>query len=1806
MVRMSKNTLGMLIAKYRSVLLRMIRQEVVVLAVSGLLLAAPAPALAAEYHVGAGHAYATLEVLRTDSSVSFQNGDKIILHNSSDVSLNAPFSLPPGLELTLEAVGGAVLSPASGSEAGAVTLAGGSLTLAPGIILDGFANMVAGETGRGGAVSLPGGGILTARDAVFRNNTAELTGGAIYALVQAGENGAVDVAGSRFEGNRASDTMPDGSTPAGWGGAILIKGAGLLTADGSVFAGNYARRNGGALMLENGAAGQAAAVRFLGNRADGWGGAVNLYQSGLFTADRSVFSGNSALWGGAVNVDTNSVFTANEAFFSGNSADNGGGALKVYWAEATADRAVFSGNQALDTYNDGNGYGGAVHIYDGTFSADGAVFTGNTANSCGGAIHADDSSITLKNTIFSGNSATYGGGAVDLYDSNLRCENVSFINNTAGFGGAISAYAATITLNTDNGATSLFSGNTSSGGGPNYAIFFEGETDRTSVLIVSGGGTLDMRDALRALPGDYRLMITVRDGAVWKLGGNSIFEANGEVGFVKGAEFVVNNGTLDLYRDAAITITKGRLVLLGNGGAVTTLISRGNNTISAPTVTLNSNTILGFDLTDATPSGPARLTLTGTGTGPNEVVSVNPANLNINILALNGSGIFSLVQANGIKDTPTNKKTLTLRGENFANTRASDASLNINGNTLQLTTTAENGVMQWNGGASGVWNATDGNWTGLYTAGVGGVDLEGQTKFLHGDAVLFSDPAGGQIAIQAAGVQVAERPDNNTSGTNSGLTIAMGHWTFTGGALDGGGILFSGDGGIAFDSRVLTQRITVEPSMTASIGAIAGHTLTFSGMGGSAMYGGAICGKPGTVVSLNGNLIFNGNRAQSEGGAIYSDTVTLGGTSSFTANSAGSYGGAIYGNNITFNDGTSSFTGNSAGKGGAIYSNNTVTLGGESSFIANSTEYEGGAIYALSDATLTAVGGNIAFTGNAAGGEGGAVYADENATLTAAGGDIAFSGNTDATGPNALYLNNGNNSGTLTLAAKSGRSILFYDPIASDSTSTNLTITINPDADDSGAVRLDTHQSAVYGSTTVGNGTLALTGGASYGAAANTGSFTLAAGARLSADAAGGTVNAGDITLKGGSTTAVDISDGKLLTVNGNITINNGAALDLTGYSASPVDAVTSSNAISGNFTTLKIGGMEQTEATPALDKFINSIFLGKTNNGKTITVKQGGLVWNNTDTGTAHGTFNVATEYTLGAILADNNNPSAHGFGWDGKTLTKEGAGNITLTAANTYTGGTLLNAGTLSAGHDSALGSGSLTMADGTTLCFTGSHSLANAVTVSGVAAVNSDTGLSSSLTGVIGGSGSLAKTGGGSLTLTGANTYSGGTVISDGRVAVNGLHNLGSGSITNNAELYFAPNAAGKQTIDFANRYSGIGTIGLNASLTAGERWSDLIQFANAPQDNVDVYFSFTANSDLQYLPAGGLHFAKLENANGNDGTFGLAGTTLAGAKQLAIKTIDNQNYYLNAAFNSSAAKVYSETAAGTLGQAAGLHGQEIFKNIGQAVAGAAGGETGVYAGMGRGDVRHNSGSHADVKGNNFALALAWENGDTTWGLIGQRFDGSYTTTHTASVGGAAQSIRSAGDLKQSDFGLFAECRPDDSGRYWQGLVKAGNSQNDFKADNANGGSRFRSDRSVFGLSIGGGFVKETAPNRSLETYQHLIYTRLSSDRVTDSIGQDIRFDSDDSVRLLAGARWTLECQDKSSFYAGAAVDYEFRGKTGATIDGSRADGADLQGLTGILEMGFSAKQSETLTIDGAFYGYIGKKEGIIGSLTLSKKF
>jgi autotransporter-associated beta strand protein len=105
--------------------------------------------------------------------------------------------------------------------------------------------------------------------------------------------------------------------------------------------------------------------------------------------------------------------------------------------------------------------------------------------------------------------------------------------------------------------------------------------------------------------------------------------------------------------------------------------------------------------------------------------------------------------------------------------------------------------------------------------------------------------------------------------------------------------------------------------------------------------------------------------------------------------------------------------------------------------------------------------------------------------------------------------------------------------------------------------------------------------------------------------------------------------------------------------------------------------------------------------------------------------------------------------------SLTKTGAGTMTLSGNNSYGGGTVVSAGRLI----------------GTTT------SLQGAITNN--AAVEFAQATSGTYAGSMAGSGSLTKMGGGSLILSGSSTYAGATTVSAGRLSVNG--SLGNTAVT-----------------------------------------------------------------------------------------------------------------------------------------------------------------------------------------------------------------------------------------------------------------------------------------------------------------------------------------------------------------------------------------------------------------------------------------
>ncbi|EEM5585134.1 autotransporter-associated beta strand repeat-containing protein, partial [Salmonella enterica] len=231
------------------------------------------------------------------------------------------------------------------------------------------------------------------------------------------------------------------------------------------------------------------------------------------------------------------------------------------------------------------------------------------------------------------------------------------------------------------------------------------------------------------------------------------------------------------------------------------------------------------------------------------------------------------------------------------------------------------------------------------------------------------------------------------------------------------------------------------------------------------------------------------------------------------------------------------------------------------------------------------------------------------------------------------------------------------------------------------------------------------------------------------------------LTLSGSNTYTGGtlISSGTLVASNvealgtGDVTDNATLELNTSG---------TFDNAISGSGQVVKSG-----------DKMLTLSGANSYSGGTLIS--DGTLVASNVESlGTGDVTNNATLELNTGGDFTNNISGSGQ--------VVKSGDDALALSGANSYTGGTLISSGTLVATNVDALGSGDVT--DNATLELNTGGTFDNAIS----------------------GSGQVVKSGDKTLTLSGSNTYTGGTLISDGTLVASNVEALGTGDVTDNATL------------------------------------------------------------------------------------------------------------------------------------------------------------------------------------------------------------------------------------------------------------------------------------------------------------------------------------------------------------------------------------------------------------------------------------
>ena len=235
---------------------------------------------------------------------------------------------------------------------------------------------------------------------------------------------------------------------------------------------------------------------------------------------------------------------------------------------------------------------------------------------------------------------------------------------------------------------------------------------------------------------------------------------------------------------------------------------------------------------------------------------------------------------------------------------------------------------------------------------------------------------------------------------------------------------------------------------------------------------------------------------------------------------------------------------------------------------------------------------------------------------------------------------------------------------------------------------------------------------------------------------------------------------------------------------------------------------------------------------------------------------------------------------------LSKGGAGNLTLSGSNNFSGTTTLSAGTITLGNAAALASSTLDLATGGTgtLAFatTGTYQLGGLAGTRNLALGSNSLAVggnnaSTAYSGILSGTGGLTKAGTGTLTLSGVNTLSGKVAITGGAISVAAESGLGATPATATADALTLDGGAliltaGNQTFS-ANRGITLGAGGGTLDTSSIADTTGLsVTFAGAISGNGNL--TVKAHGDLSASGGGGNTHVTLSGANTFTGTVTLS--------------------------------------------------------------------------------------------------------------------------------------------------------------------------------------------------------------------------------------------------------------------------------------------------------------------------------------------
>ena len=1244
-----------------------------------------------------------------------------------------------------------------------------------------FSNAVAGTPGvltitnsvAGGSVTLSGastftGGLTIGQNALVNISAANNLGAESARLTLNG--GTLNTGSSGISTSRPVTVGALGGTISNSGlftlggvidgsGNLTKNGSGTLTLTGnssyagtiSVNAGTLQIGSGGTTgSLSGGSIVNSTAVVFNRSDTSTYGGAISgsgsLTKQGsgtLILTGSNVHTGGTTISGGAIQIGSGGTTGS----LAGNVTNNG---LLVF---NRSDDITFAGVIS--------GSGAVSQSGSGTLTLTGSnSYTGNTSFNSG---------------VISVSSSANLGGAT----GNAMIFNSGTLRNTAAM-----SLARAVTLNSTGGRIDT-----------SAALTLSGVISGSGLLTKIGADTLTLTGANTHTGGTTITAGTLQIGSGGTSGsitGNILNNAalvfnrsdsSGYTGAISGSGIVTKTGAGTLTLSGTSSYTGGTAINAGilsitNGGALGagTVTNSATLNLDYGSASTLGNVLAGTGALTKTGAGVA--TLTGGGTA--SAVSVNAGTL-----TYGQSGIFTAASHVTANAATTSLNSISRLAVTNAFTQDSGSTLSV-----VLDGTAVARITAGTANLGGTLNIS--GFTGTPAARASEVAdykalVISTTGGLTGDFSLVNSLASSVDYLTLTGYK-----------TNGNKDYAVGFGlTWFAGTPKGNGVFTLANAGDTFDVDVVLNN----QSAVAATG-WDGGSLTKAGAGTLILsrvntYSGATTINAGTlragivnafaqsnsvIVASGATLDLNGfaQTAQNLSGA---GTVTLG-SAALTAQNTGNtvFSGVIGGSGSLTKTGTG-----------------TLTLSGTNTYTGGTT-VTAGTLQIGNGGTSGSIAGNI--VNNAA-----LIFNRSNSFSYS--GVISGSGTVTKTGAGTLTLSGINTYAGGTTVSAGILTATSGSALGTGTVTNNATLNL----DFGSASTLANVLAGTGALTKTGAGIATLTGGGSAGAVSvNAGTLTygqsgiFTAASHVTANAAKTTLNSvsrlavtNAFTQNSGSTLSVALggATGARITAG---TANLGGVLNITGFtgaqavrasevSNSQATIISTTGGLTGDFSSVDLGGAGSTVDYLTLAGY-------KTNGNKDYAVGFG-LTWFAGAT-KGNGVFTLADATTFDVDVVLGNQSAVAATGWDGRSLTKTGAGTLILSAANTYTGATTINGGVLRTDIANAfVQSTSVHVASGATLDLNNfsqtAQNLAGAGTVTlGSATLTAQNTGNTAFSGEITGSGHLTKTGTGTLTLSGVNTYAGGTTVSAGTLTATGGNALGLGMVTNNATL----------NLDFAN--------------------------------------------------------------------------------------------------------------------------------------------------------------------------------------------------------------------------------------------------------------------------------------------------------------------------------------------------------------------------------------------------------------------